>query len=121
LGYKQDGRGSKFEKIPYDWLEEELASFKQAAKWAFTRIGVDTPLAQELGDGLSRLGINPNLYRLDEGFDSVYIDGVRGTVHTASYGDGRKAWANLWAGDDPDLDRSVLAIHIQSHFAAQRK
>lgn len=121
LGYKQDGRGSKFEKIPYDWLEEELARFKQEHAWQFTQIGVDTPLAQELGEALPRLGVNPNLYRLDEGFDSVYIDGVAGTVHTASYGVGRTNWSSLWTGTDPYLDGSVLANLVQSHFQNQHK
>lgn len=134
LGYKTDGRGHNHPKIEYSWLGEVLSRYTGEDAERHMRIGVDTPLAQEMAETLPALGVDRRLYRLAEGFDSVYIDAPAGKVCTASYGAGRSRCSRLWTPEarpaalkDPyahvkelELSPVTIAGTILSHFTAQR-
>ncbi len=78
LGWKTTGRGSSV--APYDytgWLDLVAKNFYQ--------VGIDTCVAQMHGEEIKARGIDPRLYSLEEGQQSMYIDAVERKAGASSF------------------------------------
>ena len=82
LGYKKNGRGDSYS--PYDYQNWFDIVKKIEKKYGYFKVGVDTALATEFKDILAK-NVKKELYHLQEGGFSMYIDAVQQTMAPSSY------------------------------------
>ena len=109
LGFKTNGRGAEFDKMDDSFWLNEIKILRDAGDWP--RVSIDTCIAAKYEKEILEAGVNHQLFHVDEGKFSGYLDAVTCKFGPSSFCD-ESEMVNLPMRNGGSLDnlRDVLPV-----------